>query len=88
MLIIEATDQANALPTKACCFVNKSIDALSLIGRQFTNIPTPTKDREKNANIDFFLKEQGGVVKTTIGLDTMFNDQGSSDVLNMARRRY
>ena len=64
------------------------IDALSLIGRQFTNIPAPTKDREKNANIDFFLKEQGGVVKTTIGLDTMFNDQGSSDVLNMARRRY
>jgi predicted phage terminase large subunit-like protein len=61
------------------------IDALSLVGRQFSNIPTPTKERDKQPEIQFFLKERDGVVKTTIGLEAMF--EASDDILSMSRRR-
>ena len=61
------------------------IDALSLVGRQFSNIPTPTKESEKEQPIKFFLQEKDGQTVTTQGLDEMYESSG--DILNASRRR-
>ena len=63
------------------------IDALSLIGRQYSSIPTPTKDRDKGAPLEFFVKEVDGQLVTSIGLEQLFTDNDKRGILNVARRR-
>jgi predicted phage terminase large subunit-like protein len=62
------------------------VDALSLVGRQYSSIPTPKKDITANVDLDFFVKEQGGVQMTTIGLDSLYKDQKRGK-LSIVRRR-
>jgi predicted phage terminase large subunit-like protein len=62
------------------------VDALSLIGRQYSSIPTPTRNLSKEVEMDFFVKEQNGVQMTTIGLESLYKDRNRGK-LSIARRR-
>ena len=63
------------------------VDALSLIGRQHSSIPTPNKDQDINSKLDFFLQEKGGQLVTTVPLNTLFDEQEDNGVLSISRRR-
>ena len=64
------------------------IDALSLVGRQFTSIPTPTKDQDKTPKMDFFLKEKDGQLMTTVPLEQLYDENDRKGVLSISRRRF
>lgn len=63
------------------------IDALSLIGRQFTSIPKPTIKNESVDAINFFLQEKDGQLMTTASLDDLFEDNKRGGILQISRRR-
>ena len=63
------------------------IDALSLVGRQYSSIPTPTKDRDRYKPLEFFVKEVDGQQVTSVGLDKLFEENERRGILNVARRR-
>ena len=63
------------------------VDALSLVGRQYTSIPTPTRAADKPVELEFFIKEQDGQLVTSVGLDTLWKENDRSGILNVAKRR-
>ena len=63
------------------------VDALSLVGRQFTSIPKPTKESEKVTPIKYALEKHDGGTRTTATLDELFEDNKRGGVLSASRRR-
>lgn len=63
------------------------VDALSLVGRQYSSIPTPTRNLEKRSNMKFFIEEHDGQKMTTIGLDTLHKGRNTGK-LSIVNRRF
>ena len=64
------------------------VDAMSLIGRQFTSIPTPTKEQARSVKLDFFLQEKDGQLMTTVPLEQLYDENRQNGVLSISRRRF
>lgn len=63
------------------------IDALSLIGRQFTSIPRPTIKNDVTKEINFFLQKKDGQLMTTVPLDELYDENQRGGILSISRRR-
>ena len=63
------------------------IDAMSLIGRQYTSIPRPVLKNDVAEEINFFLKEKDGQLMTTVPLEKLYDENQRGGVLSISRRR-
>jgi predicted phage terminase large subunit-like protein len=63
------------------------VDGLSLVGRQFIKIPSPTAALSKKPAIEFFLQEKNGQTMTTRTLDELHDMGKNSGILSIAKRR-
>ncbi len=64
------------------------VDAFSLIGRQYSSIPTPTVEQPLEKSLKFFLQEKDGQLMTSVPLDTLFEEnEQRSGVLSLTRGR-
>lgn len=63
------------------------VDALSLVGRQFTAIPVPGRNMAQKPNLKFFLQEKDGQIMTTVPLNTLWDEKEHSGILSIGRRR-
>ena len=61
------------------------VDAFSLIGRQFTSIPTPNQDQAKSVKLEFFIEERDGVQMTSVPLEKLYDENKGISLVRRGR---
>ena len=92
VFILKNIDWNNALVAELMDFPavdhDDQVDAFSLIGRQYSSIPTPTVEQPLEERMKFFLQEKDGQLMTSVPLDTLFEEnEQRSGVLSLTRGR-
>ena len=67
------------------CDHDDQIDAMSLIGRQFTAIPTPSKDQVDNIKLEFFVQKKDGKLMTTVPLEQLYDENKGLSLVRRSR---